>query len=157
MLLHLLVHTELNICHFLLRMSANFKTVWWFFTSLGKPKFDIISFLPEYFIWGLMPYLCTVQQPSTVRLGPKFKKFYAKSTVFNFISHFLTTKFPTLCKKSVFSLTRNSNLFLLWWIMSRHTDTLMTKVVVIPLIKQDQYDKRRSLSFPHAETLQTHC
>ena len=61
MLLHLLVHTELNICHFLLRMSANFKTVWWFFTSLGKPKFDIISFLPEHFNWGLMPYLCTVR------------------------------------------------------------------------------------------------
>ena len=28
LLLHLLVHRELNICHFLLRMSANFKTVW---------------------------------------------------------------------------------------------------------------------------------
>ena len=60
MLLHLLVHRKLNICHFLLRMSANFKTVWWFFTSLGKPKFDIVSFLPEHFIWGLMPYLSTV-------------------------------------------------------------------------------------------------
>ena len=60
MLLHRLVHRELNICHFLLRMSANFKTVWWFFTSLGKPKFDIISFLLEHFNWGLMPYLCTV-------------------------------------------------------------------------------------------------
>ena len=60
MFLHLLVHRKLNICHFLLRMSANFKTVWWFFTSLGKPKFDIISFLPEHFTWGLMPYLSTV-------------------------------------------------------------------------------------------------
>ena len=60
MLLHLLVHKKLNICHFLLRMSANFKTVWWFFTNLGKPKFDTISFLPDHFIWGLMPYLCTV-------------------------------------------------------------------------------------------------
>ena len=60
LLLHLLVHTKLNICYFLLRMSANFKTVWWFFTSLEKPKFDIISFLPEHLIWGLMPYLCTV-------------------------------------------------------------------------------------------------
>ena len=60
MLFHLLVHTKLNIFHFLWRMSAKFKTIWWFFTSLGKRKFDIISFLPEHFIWRLMPYLCTV-------------------------------------------------------------------------------------------------
>ena len=60
MIFCMLVHRELNICHFLLRTSANFKTVWWFFTNLGKPKFDIILFLPEHFIWGLMSYLCTV-------------------------------------------------------------------------------------------------
>ena len=48
-------------------MSANFKTVWWFFTSLGKPKFDIISFLPEHFTWGLMPYLSTVYKDLLVR------------------------------------------------------------------------------------------
>ena len=57
-----LVHTYKieHFFHFLWRMSAKFKNVWWFFTSLGKRKFDIISFLPEPFIWGLMPHLCTV-------------------------------------------------------------------------------------------------
>ena len=37
-------------------MSANFFFLYWFFTSLGKPTFDIISFILGHFTLGRCPF-----------------------------------------------------------------------------------------------------
>ena len=38
---HMLLHTGLKLPHFLEWMSTDFQIVWWLFSNLGKPRFDI--------------------------------------------------------------------------------------------------------------------
>ena len=51
-------------------MSANFFFLYWFFTSLGKPTFDIISFILGHFTLGRCPFYsqCFTQLNVTLKI-----------------------------------------------------------------------------------------